>query len=172
MWRVTFSSLNSCLMLYCTLVRSKWEYASAAWNSVTSTYASALEHISRKFVSLCRCRFSDSEWNYVNVQSYFKFHSLSDWRCHLQVLSSRNLYSDSNFCPTLLQTVGLLVPNRNLRYFTLFNVTLKFATVLPLYARRQLMSSARTVICLVEGLFEWTVCWMLICLLSKHNHNS
>jgi len=33
-----------------------------------------------------------------------------------------NVYYDSNFCPPFLETVSLLVPNRNPRYFVLFNV--------------------------------------------------
>jgi hypothetical protein len=33
-----------------------------------------------------------------------------------------NSYSFSKYCLTLLETVGHLVPNRNMRDFTLFNV--------------------------------------------------
>ena len=56
----SFSSLQSLLMLYCTLVTPKLEYASVAWNSITSTDTSKLERIQRKFISLCHRRFIQS----------------------------------------------------------------------------------------------------------------
>jgi hypothetical protein len=34
-----------------------------------------------------------------------------------------NVYTGSKFCPTLLDTVGLHVPNRNFRNFKLFHVS-------------------------------------------------
>jgi hypothetical protein len=41
------------------------------------------------------------------------------------VLSLLNVYSNSDFCPTLLQTVDLLVPNQNLRLTTKTILTIK-----------------------------------------------
>jgi hypothetical protein len=35
-----------------------------------------------------------------------------------------NVYNGSNFCPTLLETFGLRLPNRNFRDFKLFHVNL------------------------------------------------
>jgi hypothetical protein len=52
----SFSSLQSLLMLCYTVVRPKLEYVSVAWNSITSTDASELERIQRKFAFLCHCR--------------------------------------------------------------------------------------------------------------------
>jgi hypothetical protein len=67
----SFSSLQSLLMLYCTLVRPKLQYASVAWNSITSTDASKLERIQHKFVSLCHRRFfSHLPYSYTNVLNY------------------------------------------------------------------------------------------------------
>jgi hypothetical protein len=46
----------------------------------------------------------------------------SDRRCHLDALFLLNIFSGSIFCPTLVETVGLRVSNRDFRDFKLFHV--------------------------------------------------
>jgi hypothetical protein len=112
-------------MLYCTLVRPKLEYASVTWNSITSTDASKLERIQRKFVFLChRSFYSHLPYSYTNALNYLKLHTLSDRRCHLDALFLLQVYSGLKICPTLLETVGLRGPNRNFTDFKLFHVNL------------------------------------------------
>ena len=83
----SFSSLQSPLTLYCTVVRLKLDYASVVWNYITSLDACKLECIQLYFVSLCcLCFFSHLDYSYGNVLNYLKLHTLSFWRHYLDVL--------------------------------------------------------------------------------------
>jgi hypothetical protein len=53
----SFSTPHSLSVLYTTFVRPKLEYASVAWNSVTSTDSSKLERLQIKFATLYHSRF-------------------------------------------------------------------------------------------------------------------
>jgi hypothetical protein len=49
---IFLSSIDSFLKLYFDLLRSKLEYTSLSWNTFTSTDASKLERIQRKFLTV------------------------------------------------------------------------------------------------------------------------
>jgi hypothetical protein len=64
-----FKSIKNCiqilLMLHSALVRSKLQYVSVAWGSVTVTNPSKLDPIQRKFAALCHSRF------FQDIQDYY-----------------------------------------------------------------------------------------------------
>jgi hypothetical protein len=113
----SFSIINSPLMLYISLVRSKLEYASVACNAVTITDSNKLECIQRKFAALCHNRFlfPDVEYHYGNILEKLNLQTLHIRRRHFDALFLINVFSGTKHCPPTLEIVGIRVPTRNMR---------------------------------------------------------
>jgi hypothetical protein len=127
----SFSSLDCLYMLYFTLVRRKLEYASVVWNSITTTDANKLERTQQKFAALCYNRFLPHvHYSYANALEYLKLHNVRMSRYHLDALFLIQVYRGLKYCPSLLEAVGLRVPTRYLRDFSVFNSALHLKTVL------------------------------------------
>lgn len=111
-------------MLYCTLIKSKLQYASVVWNSLTSN-ASTLQCIQQKFlICLSLSNFQSLTVKLHKCPNHLKFLTSKPLEVSHQHAFLHNVYNSSGFFPSLLETVGLHGPTWDLRDFTLFNVDL------------------------------------------------
>jgi hypothetical protein len=91
----SFSTLDSLLALYITPVRSKIEYASVVWNSITNTDSAKLKRFQRKFVALCYTRFFNI-YKYEDILVTLNFLTLHLRRRHLDALFLINVFKRQN----------------------------------------------------------------------------
>jgi hypothetical protein len=84
--------------------------------------ANKLNHIQQKFAALCYNRFLPHvHYSYAKALEYLKLHTLRKRRYHLDALFLTQTYRGLKYCPSLLEAVGLRVPTRYLRDFSMFN---------------------------------------------------
>ncbi|PNF27621.1 hypothetical protein B7P43_G18435 [Cryptotermes secundus] len=118
-----FSSLDCLHVLYLTLVRSKLEYASVAWNSITSADYAKLGCIQKKFASVCFYRyFPRSSYSYTSALERLRLHPLILRRHLLDALFFIQVYRGLKSCFSLLDNASLRVPTCHVRDFSTFSV--------------------------------------------------
>jgi hypothetical protein len=129
---------------YVTLVRSKLEYASVVWNSITSTDANKLERIQQRFAALCFNRlFPQVHYCYSLALKELKMHTLRMRRHCLDALIRTQDYFGFKISHSVLEIVGLRVPALYNRNFALFNVY-PHVQIIPLLDVHQLLMFAET----------------------------
>jgi hypothetical protein len=84
--------------------------------------ANKLERIQQTFAALCCNHFLPHvHYCYANALEYLKLHTLRKRRYHLDALFLIQVYRGLKYCPSFLEDVGLLVPTRYLRDFSMLN---------------------------------------------------
>ena len=120
----SFSNLDSLLTLHLTLVRTKLEYASTIWNSVTSTNAEKLEHIQWKFLAVRQYRFFTCDrGTYEDFLKFLNLYTLHNRRLYLDVQFLISVHSGLKCSLSLLDTTGIQVLPLNFRNSCLFTAT-------------------------------------------------
>jgi hypothetical protein len=121
--KLSFSSLDSLQMPYTATVRSKLEYASVVWNSMTNTDSNKLERMETKFAALCHNNFfpQDIGYHYINTLDKLNLQTLQVRRRHTDALFLINVFRGTKFCPSVLEAVGLRVPTRKIGNFSMFS---------------------------------------------------
>jgi hypothetical protein len=96
----SFSTVDSLLMLYIAIIRSKLEYAAVVWNSISNTDSIKLECIQRKFAALCHNRFfQDVDYNSTNTLDKLNLQTLHVRRRQIDALFLMNVVGGTKFCP-------------------------------------------------------------------------
>jgi hypothetical protein len=116
-----FSLLDCLNVLYFTLVRSKLEYISVVWNSVTSTDANKLGCMQQKFAFISFYHFFPHVPCSYTVEK-LNWHFLRKRRHHLDALFYVQLYCGHNSCTSLLENISFCVPAHIVSDLLMFSV--------------------------------------------------
>jgi hypothetical protein len=124
----SFSTPHSLSVLCMAFVQPKLEYASIAWNSITSTDSSKLERVQIKFATLYHSRFCVGVGgsNYEGMLSRLNISTLHSRRKHLDALFLINVFKNKISCSSIFYTVNLRIPVRRIRDFSTFVVNHNF----------------------------------------------
>jgi hypothetical protein len=95
-------------------VRTKLEYASVAWHSITTTDSSRLERVQRKFAALCSRRFFVAVCCNDNhgILAILNLSKLYSSRRHLDAIFLTNVLKNKICCSYTPDSVSVRIPTR------------------------------------------------------------
>jgi hypothetical protein len=103
-------------------IRSKLEFVSLTWNSVTQTDSSKIEKVQRKLGNLCYHKFfiNLGTRKYDEILARLNLSVLRSRRWHLDFLFLINASCNKISSPSILNTVGLWIPSKIIRGHSIF----------------------------------------------------
>jgi hypothetical protein len=118
---LSFSTLDSLLMLYIAIVRWKLDMHllfGILSRILTPTNSNAYKENLQPFVIIDF--FQDVDYHYINILDKLNLQTLHVRR-HIDALFLVNLFRGTKFCPSVLEAVGLHVPTQNIQNFSVFS---------------------------------------------------
>jgi hypothetical protein len=92
--------------------------------SITTSDANELERTQQKFAALSyKFSLPHGHYSYANALAHLELNTLRKRRHHLDVLLLIQAYICFKYCPSLYAAVGLQVPTRFLRDFSMFSIS-------------------------------------------------
>jgi hypothetical protein len=153
------------LYVICTVCKLARTYV--VWSSVTSADTNKAEYILQKFSALLFERFfpqvHDRE---APASEQLNLHTLSKRRHHIDQLFHIQCYLGSTLCPSVLEAVGIRVPVRYIRDFSMFIVS--SSSIFQLYALQMLMLFAGTLAYLEPKMFLLIILYNLYFLIINY----
>lgn len=117
-----FKFPDTVIRLFCSLVKSRLEFGSIAWNQLPKTYSHLIESVQKRLVRIIYDRYFERKvyYEYNSLLNIIGINNLDSRQCCCDVMFFYKVLNGHLDAPDLLHSVNLHVPQRFTRHCTLF----------------------------------------------------